>query len=64
LPAHVLLCAQVFVEPVPQLYAKLEKSIKRWPNATAVNVALSPNSSIAETTAQMWCYGAAFDSSR
>lgn len=55
---------KVFVEPVPQLYAKLEKSIKRWPNATAINVALSPNSSIAESTAQMWCYGAAFDSSR
>jgi hypothetical protein len=54
----------VFVEPIPQLYAKLEQSVQRWPNATAVNVALSPDSSVAETKAQMWCYGAAFNSKR
>jgi hypothetical protein len=55
---------QVFVEPIPQLYAKLQESVKRWPNATAVNLALSPNRTIAETKAEMWCYGAAFDSQR
>lgn len=51
----------MFVEPIPTLFEKLERSVKRWPNATAVNVALSPNRSIAETKAQMWCFSQAFD---
>lgn len=55
---------QVFVEPIPQLFAKLEKSIERWPNSTAVNLAISPDRETVETKAQMWCYGAAFESHR
>lgn len=52
------------MEPIPQLFAKLEQSIQRWPNSTAINVALSPDREVTETKAPMWCYGAAFNSTR
>ena len=34
-----------FIEPIPYLYAQLQQNIKDLPNAHAINVAISPNSS-------------------
>lgn len=53
----------MFVEPIPQLHAKLQQSIKRYSNATALNVALSPDRKTTETAATMFCYAQAFNSS-
>lgn len=52
---------KVFVEPIPQLYEKLKESVKRWPNASAHQLAISPNTSVAETTAEMFCLEEGFD---
>jgi FkbM family methyltransferase len=46
---------KVFVEPIPQLYAKLEEAIKAWPNSTAINVALSARMDVAEEIVSMYC---------
>lgn len=52
------------MEPIPSLFAKLEQSIQRWPNSTALNLALSPDRAVPESKAQMWCLGGALNSSR
>ncbi|KAL4427678.1 hypothetical protein ABPG75_001767 [Micractinium tetrahymenae] len=53
-----------FVEPIPQLYDKLKESVKRWPNSHAVQLAISPNASVAETVAAMYCLEEGFQEQR
>jgi hypothetical protein len=55
---------QVFVEPIPQLYEQLQQSIQHWPNAVALNYAISPDPLTPESQATMWCYEPALNSSR
>lgn len=54
------LWVKVFVEPIPALFAKLEKSVSRWPNATAVNVAIAPSADVPRAQADMYCLMNAF----
>jgi len=44
-----------FVEPIPPLYESLKENIKRFDNAVAINVAISPNDDDEEGIAIMYC---------
>jgi FkbM family methyltransferase len=50
-----------FVEPIPSLFDKLQQTIEKWPNSTAVNVAISPDGAQAESQAEMFCVREAMD---
>jgi hypothetical protein len=52
---------KVFVEPIPAMFAKLERSVARWPNATAVNVAIAATADVPEAQAEMFCLKEAFE---
>lgn len=52
---------KVFVEPIPAMFAMLEKSVGRWPNATAVNVAIAATADVPEAQAEMFCLKDAFE---
>jgi FkbM family methyltransferase len=51
---------KVFVEPIPALFANLEESVARWPNAKAVNVAVAPTDDVPEAQLNMYCLKDAF----
>jgi FkbM family methyltransferase len=51
---------KVFVEPIPAIFAKLEESVARWPNAKAVNVAVAPRADVPEAQLNMYCLKDAF----
>lgn len=46
---------KIFVEPIPQLFASLEQTVKKWPNSSAINVALSSSNLVAEERVPMYC---------
>jgi len=52
---------KVFVEPIPAMFAKLKRSVARWPNATAVNVAIAATADVPESQAEMFCLKEAFE---
>lgn len=52
---------KIFVEPVPTLYEGLKHSIRQWPNSTAVNVAISPDPTVAQNQVDIYCLEDSFD---
>lgn len=55
---------KLFVEPIPPLYQKLESNVRRWPNATAINLAISPDPTITEDAVPMYCLKEGFETDR
>jgi len=52
---------KVSVEPISATFAKLKRSVARWPNATAVNVAIAATADVPESQAEIFSLKEAFE---
>jgi FkbM family methyltransferase len=44
-----------FIEPIPNIFAKLKENIKRWPRSHAVNIAIAKDLLSQESNVTMYC---------